>query len=159
MAANTRKIRIFFDHELIAEHQRATKPRQCIDNPDHLGARARAYLEFTRENLRARARAIGEAVYALACLRLSDPAVARERFVHGLITLSRKYGPSCVDAASRRALDFDAPRYDVVKRILENGLDAVARTTPVDSHGQRLFAFARTPGYFAVSSHPREEHP
>lgn len=157
VAANTRKIRIFFDHELIAEHRRATKPREIIENPDHLGARARAYLDYTRENLLARSRAIGAAVHELARLVLSDPAVARERFVHGLLTLAGKYGSSRVDAACRRALDFDAPRYDVVKRILENDLDTVARTSPVDSHGQRLFAFARKPGYFAASSHTMEE--
>ena len=157
VAANTRKIRVFFDHELIAEHQRATKPHENIDNPNHLGARARAYLDYTRENLLKRARVIGEAVYELAGLVLSDPAVARERYVHGLITLAGKYGSSRVDAACRRALDFDAPRYDVVKRILENNLDATARTSPVDSHGQCLFTFARKPGYFAASSHTMEE--
>jgi hypothetical protein len=157
VAANTRKIRVFFDHELIAEHQRAKKPHENIDNPNHLGARARAYLDYTRENLLKRARVIGEAVYELSSLVLSDPAVARERYVHGLITLAGKYGSSRVDAACRRALDFDAPRYDVVKRILENNLDATARTSPVDSHGQCLFTFARKPGYFAASSHTMEE--
>jgi hypothetical protein len=87
VAANTRTIRVFFDSELIAEHRRAMKPREAIENPDHLGARARAYLNYTRENLLARSRAIGPAVHELACIVLSDRAVARERFVHRAVKI------------------------------------------------------------------------
>jgi hypothetical protein len=157
VAANSRKIRVFFDYELICEHLRSQKPCQDIINPDHLGERARAYMEYTRENLLVRARTIGASVHELAGILLSHRPVVKDRSVHGIITLAKKYGNSRVDAACRRAIDFDAPRYDTVKRILENGLDLPGLKHPVDSHGQSLFVFARTPGYFNISSNDKEE--
>ena len=41
--------------------------------------------------------------------------------------------------------------YKSVKRILEHGLDRQDDESPVDSHGQRLFVFARVAGYFNKS--------
>lgn len=158
LAVNSRKIRVFFDHELIAEHPRSARPHQDIVNPDHLGHRARAYMEYTRENLFRKAGEIGPSARELSSLLLSDPVVAKERSVRGIICLVNKYGRARVNAACRRALDFDTPRYDTVKRILVNGLDKLTDEHPEDSHGQRLFAFARTHGYFDTSTHIKEEH-
>ena len=157
VASDTRRIRVFYDLELIASHRRASRPHQDVDNPDHLGARARAYLEHTRDTLLARAQCIGDAAHELSRLLLNERPVARERSVHGIITLAVKYGQLRVEAACRRALDFDAPRYDAVKRILEKNLDTLDASHPADSHGQRLFAFARESGYFTTHS-PAEEH-
>jgi len=158
IAANSRKIRIFFDHELIAWHSRATKPRQDIFKKEHLGARARAYMEYTRENLLKRSQTIGKDAFALAQVLLEDHVVAKERFVHGIISLAKKYGNARVDAACKRALVFDAPRYDVVKRILAKNLDTLSETIPADSHGQYHFTFARTPGYYNSTLQTKEEN-
>jgi hypothetical protein len=158
IAANSRKIRIFFNYELIAEHERSLKPNRDIINPDHLGARARAYIEHTRENLLVKARYYGPAVHDLCRILLDDPVMARERSVRGIITLAKTYGPGRVNAACSRALTYDAPRYDTVKRILHNNLDLLAHKHPADSHGQMIFAFARKAGYFDTSSHTTEDH-
>jgi hypothetical protein len=156
IASDSRRIRVFCDHELIAAHGRSPQPHQDIVNPDHLGPRARAYLEHTRENLLERARGIGDAAHEISRLLLDERPVAKERSVRGIITLAGKYGKGRVDAACRRALAFDAPRYDAVKRILDNKLDILDESHPADSHGQRLFTFAREAGYFDTQS-PMEE--
>ena len=48
------------------------------------------------------------------------------RAAQGLIRLAKPYGPQRLEAACRRALDFDNPRYRTVKTILERGLDQQA---------------------------------
>lgn len=150
-AANPRKIRVFYDHELVAEHERSQIPFQDIKKPDHLSERALAYMEHTKEMLIIKASAIGSATGKVIKVLLEDNAVSRSSSAWGIITLAKKYGNDRVDAACRRALLFDAPRYDAVKRILAQNLDTLNEKEPVDSHGQRLFAFARQAGYFNIS--------
>ena len=45
------------------------------------------------------------------------------RAAQGVIGLSKKYGPTRLEAACLRALAFDDPRYRTVKTILKKGLD------------------------------------
>jgi len=157
VASDTRRIRVFCGLELVASHDRAKGPHQDVVNPDHLGVRARAYMEHTREKLLSRAKDIGDAACELSQALLDDRPVARERSVHGIITLAGKYGALRVEAACRRALEFDAPRYDAVKRILEKKLDLLDASHPADSHGQGRFAFAREAGYFDAHSYREEQ--
>jgi transposase len=151
VAAHTRKIRVFYDHELVTEHERSQIPFQDIKKPEHLSERALAYMEHTKEMIISKASAIGSATGKVITLLLEDKAVSRSSSAWGIITLSKKYGNTRVEAACRRALFFDAPRYDTVKRILTQNLDTLHEKEPVDSHGQRLFAFARQAGYFNIS--------
>jgi hypothetical protein len=54
-----------------------------------------------------------------------------------------------LEAACRRALVYESPEYASVKSILTKGLDRLDDDDePVLPSGQRLFAFAREPGYF-----------
>ena len=147
-AGNTRKIRVFYDHKLIAEHPRSKAPYRDVFNPDHLSDRALRYMEWTKDNLLARASAIGPSAKNIIQLFLEDKIVSRERSARGILSLADKYGISRLENACTRALLYDAPRYDAVKRILANGFDNLNEQDPVDSHGQRIFAFARTAGDF-----------
>ena len=47
------------------------------------------------------------------------------RGVQGIVRLKDTYGALRLEAACRRALDFDNPRYGTVKTILNKGLDAL----------------------------------
>lgn len=148
IAANSRNIRIFHRHCLVAEHLRASRPYQDVVKPEHLSYRALAFIEHTREGLLHRAKAVGPEVENLVRLLLEDRAVSRQRAAWGILSLAQKYGPLRVNAACARAIAYDAPRYDTVKRILEQKLDALPEHSTLDSHGQGHLTFAREPGYF-----------
>ncbi len=157
VAANTRVIRVFYAHELVCEHQRSLVLHQDVVNPDHLSRRALAYMEYTGEKLLEKARSMGQDAEKLVRFLLEDRTVSRNRFAWGIVGLSGKYGNARVNAACRRAMLFDAPRYDTVKRILEKNLDSLDEKKPVDSRGNRVFTFARGTGYFDKKSNTEEQ--
>jgi transposase len=148
VAGNTRKIRVYYDYELVAEHERSKEPYKDIKNPDHLSERAYAYMEHTKEFLIIKTSAIGPHAVKIVKILLDDPVVCKTSSAWGIVSLAKKYGNTRIDSACRRALLYDAPNYIAVKRILEQNLDRIDEKEPVDSHGQRLFAFARGAGYF-----------
>jgi len=150
IAANRHKIRVFYDHELITEHDRSKKPNQDIKKQDHLSQRALAYMDRTRATLMIKANAVGLHAGKVVDILLGDPAVSKDSSAWGIVSLAKKYGNTRVEAACRRALLYDAPRYNAVKRILTQNLDLQEEKDPVDSHGQRIFTFARVSGYFNI---------
>jgi hypothetical protein len=57
--------------------------------------------------------------------RIVEVGLEHLRAAQGVVGLAKKYGPARLEAACRRALAFDNPRYRTVKTILEKGLDQV----------------------------------
>ncbi len=157
--ANSRRIRVYFDHTLVAEHIRSAVPCRDVVKPEHLSSHARAFMEYTCEELLRQSRRLGGDVETLIRHLLEDRVVSHQRFAWAVISLGKKYAARRINAACRRALEYDVPRYDTVKRILEQNLDGLPENDPVDSHGQREFAFARETGYFTTTSSPKEDHP
>jgi len=116
-------VKIYHDLKLIAVHPRLKKPgsRSTID--DHMPPEAIAYKMQDPTWCRKQASQIGPECHRLVRHLFSDRVLDNLRAAQGLIGLKKKYGPVRLEAACRRALFFDNPRYQTVKTILSQGLD------------------------------------
>jgi len=74
---------------------------------------------------------------------LDDPVIDRLPTVGRLVRLRTRFGDTRLEAACQRALRFDDPAYKTVKRILVEGLDAIAAEEPVGSSIPTARAFVR----------------
>ena len=66
---------------------------------------------------------IGPACHALVERLFAHRVLDNLRAAQGVIGLARRFGTVRLEAACRRALAFDDPKYRTVKTILENGID------------------------------------
>jgi len=115
--------KIFHDYQLVACHPRLTKPgaRSTVD--DHLPPNALAYKMRDPQWCLKQARSVGSFCTRLIESLFADRVLDNLRAAQGVIRLGEKYGPKRLEAACRRALFFDNPRYGTVKTILKKGLD------------------------------------
>ena len=137
-------VQIFYQHELIATHPRATRRGQRLTNLDHLPPAKVAGLLATPASCLRRAEDIGPATSEVIGRLLGDRPLDRLRTALGILKLAHKFGPRRLEAACVRALPYEDLAYATLKRILERGLDreppaAASVVTPV----VRLPLFAR----------------
>jgi transposase len=132
VCAGTRQVRLFNEkYELIATHERASKPGMRQTHRDHYPAEKLAGLERTRESCRAQAAELGPAVQQTVEQILADPVLDRIHQAGRLLRLSEKYGGQRLNDACQRALDYGDPTYKTVKSILKKNLDQTELPTPV----------------------------
>jgi transposase len=155
IAAGTVKLRVFHENTLIGEHTLSQKRYQQVILPEHESIRLRLYRDLDRLRLIEKASLIGPSTKEVMESILSDNVIYGIRPAWGVLSLGRKYSPFRLEAACRRALDYEMPRYRNVKSILEKGLDHKADEDTVDSRGQYHFAFARERGYFSATNATR----
>jgi hypothetical protein len=154
-------VHIFLSGKEIALHSRSPRPWLYVKKSEHAPPFPEQYMSLTRESLIRQARAIGPSTALVAAAIFNRKAVDGLRPARALVGLAKKYAPSRLEAACSRALEYESPEYSSVKSILAKGLDRLDDDTgPVAPSGQRLFAFAREPGYFAseVSSNFDPDH-
>jgi transposase len=123
LRATATTVRLYADHELVATHPRLLRAGQRSTVTDHMPPEALAHLLRDPQWCRRQAEAIGPACLALVERLFADRVLENLRAAQGLIRLAKPYGPQRLEAACRRALEFDNPRYRSVKTILERGLD------------------------------------
>lgn len=123
-AADT-TVTLFHAHAAVASHPRALRPGTRHTHPDHLPPAKVVALMATPAWCLRRAREIGPATTELISRLLGERPLDRLRTALGVLRLAHKYGPQRLDAACARAVAFDQTGYAVVKRILQQGLDAV----------------------------------
>jgi transposase len=146
-------VHIFLSGREIALHSRAQRPWQYVRRSEHAPPHPEQYMSLTREAILRQARSIGPATSLVAAAIFNRKAVDGLRPARGLIGLARKHSPVRLEAACTRALAYESPEYSSVKSILAKGLDRLDDDhEPVLPSGQRLFAFAREPGYFAANA-------
>jgi len=90
---------------------------------DHLPPNALAYKMRDPQWCLKQAHDIGPHCKKLIEILFRDRVLDNLRAAQGIIRLGDKYGPKRLEAASRRALFYDNPRYGTVKSILKKGLD------------------------------------
>ena len=129
-------------HEALATHDRAQHPGQRLTHPDHLPQHKIAGLTLNREDCLQDAAAIGNATEQIVTMLLEDKSVDRLRTAGRLLRLRKSYGDERLELACRRALQFDAPNYTTVKRILVNSLEVEA-AAPTDVATPPALTFAR----------------
>jgi transposase len=121
--ASENTVKIYHDLQLVAVHPRLRKPGRKSSVIDHYPPEAVAYLMHDPQWCLEQAEAIGPACQALVRCLFARRVLDNLRAAQGVVGLAKKYGPARLDAACRRAIDFDDPKYITVKNILAKGLD------------------------------------
>jgi transposase len=120
------RVEVWCDHERVATHVRATRRGTRRTIGDHLPPDKLQGLLPQPVAVREHAARIGAAAAALVERLLGERPLDRLRTAQGVLRLERRYGPQRLEAACRRALAFNEPRYHTVKHILLRGLDREA---------------------------------
>ena len=153
VVVNSALVRVYYEHELIAVHAKASCPHQDVVNNEHLGERYRAFLARTEACCHAQAALIGPCTAAaIACL-LADRSVRRLNETWAIVGLARRHGEARLERACERALLFDNVRLSSIKRILEKRIEEQPIDTPAR---QTEFAFMRRDGYYDNTPKPKE---
>ena len=128
-------IEIFHKSQPTASHLRARGHGQTVTTAEHVRARIRHIW-----NGRRHAWCTGRSRSAPQTARLFERILADKphpemgyRSCLGLIRLAQQYSPARMRAAAERALATGACRYQSVKSILKNSLDAMPPTEPPPS--------------------------
>jgi transposase len=130
LKASETAVKIFYNLELVAVHPRLRRPGTRSTVREHLPPEAVAYLMRDPQWCLKEAERIGPQCKALIQELFSDRVLDNLRAAQGVIRLGKTCGPSRLEAACRRALAYDNPRYRTVKTILEKGLDQIDLVEP-----------------------------
>jgi len=124
LRATATSVTLWHEHQLLATHAPARKPGQRQTHPDHLPpAKVVALMASPAWCLR-RAREIGPQATELIGRWFGERPLDRLRSAMGILGLAGKYGARRLEAACARALAYDQLSYPVLKRILQQGLEA-----------------------------------
>ncbi len=121
--ATPTRIEIYFEHERLATHARATRRGERVSNIVHYPPTKLAGLLATPVRLRDQAAQIGPKTAELIGRMLDDKPVDRLRAAQGILSLAKRNTPARLEAACRRALVFNLASFRTVKAILEKGLE------------------------------------
>lgn len=144
-------VRIYSRGELIKTHARQKRGGRATDFTDYPDGRApfaMRWPDFYRHKARQLGAAIGD--FADQLLQGEFPW-SRLRQAQKLLGLENRYGAERLDAACRRALDFELVDVHRVQRILEQGLESDAAPQPVVGHQTTLELRFLRPSHHFVS--------
>ena len=143
--ATRERVEIYYQHERVATHRRARYPGERISNYLHYPPEKVAGAMATPVRVKEQARRIGEATLQLVEEMLGDKPVDRLRGAMGVVRLAKKYGPTRLEAACRRALVFGQAAYKTVSSILRQNLENTPLPPEISSTGPvpKRAAFAR----------------
>jgi transposase len=119
-----RRIELYHHHERVATHPRAVGRGVRVTHNDHLPSHKVQGLQPHQAQVRSRAQEIGPATSEVVERLLGDRPLDRLRTALALIRMAKRFGEARLEAACKRALAFDEPRYHVIKNILDKGLEA-----------------------------------
>lgn len=135
-------IKIYLNHRLIKCHDKAVGKgiwtTDSTDYPDHI----ESYINSTPENLKEKAKIIGEFTFGYISTVLKVPSKISLRKSIRILELTHKYESSRIEAACLRASTFDNFKYKSLLNILEKGLDL--REGPTFSTVTTTNAFLRS---------------
>ena len=116
-------VRIYREHELAAVHSRLFRPGSRATLDDHLPPEAIAWKMRDPQWCLSQAEKVGACCHRLIRTLFADRVLDNLRAAQGVIRLKDKYGSARLEAACKRALSYNNPRYNTVKIILEKGLE------------------------------------
>ena len=124
-------VRIYLHGELIKTHERKLPGGRSTDYTDYPDGRAPYALRWPNYYCK-RARELGAAAGDFTDKLLSGEFPwSRLRQAQKLLGLAERYGATRLDAACRRALDFDLLDVYRLQRILEQGLESQSEPQPI----------------------------
>lgn len=145
-------VRIYARGELIKTHSRQApggRSTDYADYPDHHAPYARRWPDHYRRRARDLGTAAGD--FADQLLAGEFPG-SRLRQAQKLLGLAERYGGVRLNAACRRALEFELVDVHRVQRILEQGLESQTEPQPIVGHQSPLpLKFLRPADHFAHS--------
>ena len=131
-------VRIYIHGELLKTHERKLPGGRSTDYTDYPDGRAPYALRWPHYYCK-RARELGSAAGDFTDKLLSGEFPwSRLRQAQKLLGLAQRYGADRLDAACRRALDFDLLDVYRVQRILEQGLESQKEPQPIVGQQQAL---------------------
>jgi len=136
-------VKVFFEHQEMANHPKATQKGMYMRCVDHSPPFKEEVLTCNRQGLLTQAKELGENVFKLSELILSNRSVDKLKPIRHLLRLSQKYGKDRLDRACERALQFNITLYRGVKDILTKGLDSEVLTELKPPFQPASFKFAR----------------
>ena len=116
-------VRIYRDHALVAVHSRLSRPGSRATLDDHLPPEAIAWKMRDPQWCLRQSETIGASCHQLIRTLFADRVLDNLRAAQGIIRLRDKYGSARLEAACKRALSYNNPRYGTVKTILAKGLE------------------------------------
>lgn len=131
------------DHQLVATHDRATRPGDRQTVLAHLPPHKLPGLVASREPCRTQAQAIGPATAEVVGRLLDHRPEDRLKVAQRVLRLGATFGEARLERACARALRFGTPDYPTLKRILVAGLDDAPPEPPPPSPRPGGFTFVR----------------
>lgn len=116
-------VRIYRDHEMVAVHPRLHRAGARSTQDDHLPPEAIAWKMRDPQWCLRQSEKVGASCHQLVRQLFAERVLDNLRAAQGLIRLKDKYGAARLEAACKRALNYNNPRYGTVKTILEKGLE------------------------------------
>lgn len=150
-------VRIYSRGELIKTHARQKRGGRATDFADYPDGRApfaMRWPDFYRHKARQLGASVGD--FAEQLLNGEFPW-SRLRQAQKLLGLANRYGPERLDAACRRALDFELVDVHRVQRILEQSLEADTTSQPVVGRQTTLELRFLRPAHHFVSGGPHAD--
>jgi transposase len=142
-------VRVYWRGELIKTHERKPPGGRSTDYTDYPPDRA-PYAQRWPDYYRQRARQLGSAVGDFTDQLLGGEFPwSRLRQAQKLLRLGQRYGVARLDAACRRALDFELLDVHRLQHILEQGLESQTEPPPIAGRQATLeLKFLRPPHHF-----------
>jgi len=135
---NSVQVTIYRDFKPIAVHPRVRKPWGKSILAEHGPKRYQEFLQMTSEGTRKWAAFLGPNVVEVVTRLLARKGVDGLRPARNICGLAKKFGRERLDAACRRALEWDTLNYQSIRNILEKHL---AEEKPVKQ--EESFRFSR----------------
>jgi hypothetical protein len=153
-------LRIFYEHEEIAIHERPKEKWAYQRKAEHAPPFKEAVLQCSRDGLAELAQEIGPWTHKMATQILSHPSIDKLRPVRSLLSLEKKYSKERLECACKRAFTCRLFAYLNVKNILENGLDAEALEDDAKIEGlsTKPERYARNPADYKVLNTAEETY-
>jgi transposase len=146
---SSQNVHIFHEFDHITTHRRAIRDWETVRKDEHAPPNQEEYLRTTSQGVLLHASKIGPYTKKAAEAIFSVRGVDGLRSARGLLRLGKKFSPARLEAACKRAVEYETATYQSVKDILKKGLD---RDSPSEEPFSQLrFAFAREYGYFDPS--------
>lgn len=139
---------VFFEHQAVAKHPKATVKGSYQRNPLHAPPFKDVVLFSNKNGLQMQAEELGENVGEFCRRMLSDNNADKLRPVRNLLQLVLRFDKERLDKACERAIRYNTIRYVSVKGILERGLDMEPIKDTILVIPQAQYKFARSPSEY-----------
>ena len=142
-------VKMYLNHRQIKCHTKAVGKGVWITDPTDYPDHIESYINSTPDNLKEKAKNVGEFTFDYISTVLKVPSKINLRKSIRILELTHKYNPSRIEAACLRASTFDNFEYKSLLNILEKGLDLLEGPT---------FSTATTTNAFLRSHTEYEEY-